>query len=256
MYREFVALVEPLDDIGNALIKQLENPRHDEISAERIPDAEKRRAAAKIMGGLGKLIRDTLKKAALPEPAERESLNELAEFFADRKPNETPAQPGGEENPERRKYTVTPGRRPVRPPDSGPVSGESGGAGGAKGKSEGGKGGAGGGGGSGTRGTGSSGGGNSVVLQDLRNILIGAPDSPLRRVHFTPMKSTTAAITVCASGFDSRAPLRISSSSAGSLSRGVLVLDLRAGERVTLDMGFSEDYRGPVELFAVAVDPE
>jgi hypothetical protein len=35
LYRDFVALVEPLDDQGNALIKKLEGPRHDELSAER-----------------------------------------------------------------------------------------------------------------------------------------------------------------------------------------------------------------------------
>jgi len=253
MYREFVALIEPLDAMGNALIKKLENPRHDEVSAERIPNEAKRVEAAKVMEGLGKLIRETLKKAALPEPAEREALNELAEFFADRKRNDQPPQPGGEQNPEKLKYDVTPGRRRVQPPDARRGPGDAGGAGGGKNQARGGsKAGRGAGDGSAKGGSGDTGGGQEVTLDDVRNVIVGPSGSSRRRLNFTPAVTTAAVISVYASGFDRRAALSITSASDGTLSGGVLVLNLEQGKRVSLEIGLDTPYQGPVELSAVA----
>lgn len=253
MYREFVALVEPLDDPGNALIKQLENPRHDEVSAERIPDELKRRRAAKVMAGLGKLIRETLKEVALPVPAEREALDELAEFFADRKPTDRPPQPGGEENPERFTFRVTPGRKRARRLEAGRGAGDAGGGGGENQAGGGERPGQGSGNGPSNGGLGSSGGGQSVRLDDVRNVHAGLPGGSRRMLYFTPAETTTALISVCASGFDSRAPLAIAFASAGSLSSGTLVLNLEKGRRMSVEIGFSVPYQGPVELSAVAV---
>lgn len=72
-------------------------------------------------------------------------------------------------------------------------------------------------------------------------------------LYFTPAETTTALISVCASGFDSRAPLAIAFASAGSLSSGTLVLNLEKGRRMSVEIGFSVPYQGPVELSAVAV---
>jgi uncharacterized membrane protein YgcG len=252
MYREFVALVEPLDVTGTALIKKLENPRHDEVSAERIPNEAKRVEAAKVMEGLGKLIRETLKKAALPEPAEREALNELAEFFADRKQNDQPPQPGGEQNPEKLRYDVTPGRRRVRPPDAGRGAGDAGGAGGKNQTRGGRKAGKGTGDGGSKGGSGAAGGGQEVMLDDVRNVIVGPSGGSRRRLHFTPAETTAAVISVCASGFDRRAALSITSASDGTVSGGLLVLNLEQGKRVSLEIGLDTPYPGPVELSAVA----
>ena len=54
MYKEFVALVEPLDPAGSTFIKKLENPKHDGLSAERITDEAKRKKAVKAVKKLAK----------------------------------------------------------------------------------------------------------------------------------------------------------------------------------------------------------
>src|SRR5580658_8181995 len=58
-YSDFVALVDPIDPEGSRLIKQLENPRHDALSAQRLSDPAKRAAAEQTMKHLAKAIRDT-----------------------------------------------------------------------------------------------------------------------------------------------------------------------------------------------------
>lgn len=52
MYRDFIALVMPVEKRGSAYLRWLESPRHDELSAERIPDPAKRREARAVMKGL------------------------------------------------------------------------------------------------------------------------------------------------------------------------------------------------------------
>ena len=44
MAADFIALVEPVGDAGSALMKKLENPSHDSLSAERISDDLKKRS--------------------------------------------------------------------------------------------------------------------------------------------------------------------------------------------------------------------
>jgi hypothetical protein len=250
MYREFVALVEPLDDVGSALIKRLENPRHDSLSAERLTDKRKRGQAAATMKCLAKAIREAIKKHALPEPEDQVTLEELASFFADTEPSDKPPQPSAEENPETVTYTPAPVRKRKPEARATLLKGEAGGAGGAGGTAGGGNGGRGKGQGDGTGGTGNRGGSESVPLDDFRNVLPVPNSRRTRRLFFTPGKTCFGTLIVQASGLDSPARLEIVAATLGEAKQGALTMALKSGERVSVDVELADDYDGPLELIA------
>jgi hypothetical protein len=49
-----------------------------------------------------------------------------------------------------------------------------------------------------------------------------------------------------ASGLTDDVPLKIVNSTAGSVSDGCIVLDVKEGERVTVEVDLSTDYLGPL----------
>jgi hypothetical protein len=252
MYKDFVALIEPVDDEGSKLIKQLENPRHDGLSAERIPDASKRTAATKTMKELGRMIRDMIRAETVTRPADETPIDELSEFFSDPQDQETMHDPGAEDNPESSTYT----RGKKAPPQtssglSSTKGGDQGGAGGTSGES----GGAGGGTGPGTgRGTGGSGSlqqATEVQLSEIRNVLT-ADGSGERRVFFTPDRTCNAVIAVQAAGLQNPELLTVTKSDIGIVADGQLTVDLVAAKRMVVQMAFQENYRGPIELAVIS----
>lgn len=82
LYREFTALMEPNDQKSSEWFKRVENPSHDSLSAERITSSTKREMGQKIFTDLGKQFRDEIKKFAKPKLESAIDLNELNEFFA------------------------------------------------------------------------------------------------------------------------------------------------------------------------------
>jgi hypothetical protein len=254
MYRDFVALVEPLDDQGSALIKRLENPRHDSLSAQRLPDERKRKEATATMKRLARAIREAIRKHALPEPESRVTLDELASFFADAEPSDRPPQQSDEEQPESVIYKPAPRRK--RRPETGAAGGKGsvGGAGGGSGTGSGGKGGPGPSEGPGTGGIGPRGGTESVAIVDFRNIVPAGKGGRARRLFFTPETSCSGRVQVRATGLDTPAPLRIVNADPGQARQGELYLPLKAGQRISVDVEFAETYDGPLEIAAVAED--
>jgi hypothetical protein len=248
MYREFVALVEVLDPVGNALIKTLENPRHDALSAQRLFEDRKRRDATTIMKRFAHVIRETIKEQALPVPKDSVVLDELSEFFADAEPSTRPPQPGSDENPETFTYDVV--EREAR--DRSVIGKGSTGPGGAgrrkkrskrKRRSGSGAGQGGGAGGTGAPKT-------PIELDGVRNVLTPAESGWHRRLFFTPEQSGAACLMLQATGLDHPERLRIAASDLGTAGDGALYLDLTAGERVAVSVKLAEAYEGPVELSA------
>jgi len=108
MYRDFVALVVPLDDEGRAFIKKLENPKHDGLSADRLPTIEGRAHAKMVMKKFAKTIRDTIKLVALKGFDDEVSADEMREFFqADAAKSNDPG-PSAQDDPETVKYRLEP----------------------------------------------------------------------------------------------------------------------------------------------------
>jgi hypothetical protein len=78
LYKDFVALVEPLEDFGITLFKKLENPKHDGFSAERLSSEVQRDIATRAMVKLGKSIREAIKTQSLEKPKNTVSIDELS----------------------------------------------------------------------------------------------------------------------------------------------------------------------------------
>lgn len=246
LYKEFVALVEPADTATSAVLKAMENPRHDDFSSERLLDPRKRESLNKAMKKLGKEIRDAIKLQTLEASHDNADLNELSEFFADEvDPDKIQDPDAKEENPERPKYKPV---KAVLPKSTirGRQEGEDGGAGRNRG-SDGSKPGDGGGQGAGTGGKGQSGGGKTVELLDIRNIRVGS-NLYKRKVFFTPVETGPIFLNVVATGINSTEPLLLTSASIGQLRGGSIKMDVRAELRHEIVLDFKEPYDGPIEL--------
>lgn len=257
MYRDFVAVVECHESTGNALLKQLESPRHDSLSAERIADPVQRRVATKIMRDLAKQIREAVRQCAKPEAGESVAIDELAEFFADTAPNDRPPAPGGEVNPEKLTYQAAKPRKKSPAAGAGRGVGISGGGGGDGGSRDGGKGGTGGLNGPGSGAGGTRGGTQAFPLLDPRNVLGSGGDARLRTLHFTPARSGTAELRIMATGIEDSEPLKIRAvAGTGALDGESVRMELKGGERCTLTLTLDSPYDGPIELVATERAPE
>lgn len=251
--RDFVALVEPDDVEAQKLIKQLENPAHNELSAQRIPDPAKRSAAERSMKTLGRKLRDLIRSTTSVEVKGTVVIDELARFFADPGTADAPPDENAERNPE--SHTFTPPRvsptRPTRPTRS---QGDEGGRAGTGDGSGGSAGGSGAGAGGGTGGKGKHGTTTPVELGEVRNLIPAAQDGSARArlILFTPAADGNIRIAVDATGLNNTERLRIDSANHGAVSGGTILLAVRAGERQSILVSFSEPYEGPVEVSATS----
>jgi len=227
----------------------LENPQHNELSSERIVDEDRRRLAVKAMRQLKDEIRNRLKQHAKSAASARMTLDEMSEFFADHDPADKPPTDEGEPDPETTVTTeskIQPqtsaavavegpegtkggGKAPVKPsvvapnPTLGP--GQRPGTGpGSRGKRK-------------SR--------HEVGLAVPRNVLLAVRR---RRIHFAACESTKARLCLVASGMTDDVPLKVVNSTTGTVSDGCIVLDVKEGERVTMEVELSTDYSGPLVM--------
>ncbi len=250
MYKEFVALVEPTDDQGSALLKRLENPRHDSLSADRLSDARKRADATRAMKTLASRIRSAIKQLALPKPSDVTNLDELARYFADSDKSDKPPDPNGDDDIETFRI-IKPAKRKSRNPATDRLApGHEGGR--DKGTGKGGSGlGRGKGPGRGSGGRGNFGASREIGVTDVRNLV--PPQSEWSRtVYFTPAEGGAARITIAAAGIDDAQPIEVEASDAGTVSDGQILIDLRENERSKVNVRFSRPYGGPIELSVTA----
>ena len=87
-FRDFVALCVFEDSKGNELLRNMENPRHDEFEPERLPDDDKKRGR-RALNRLTKWIRSEIRKVAgPPEGGQLITLEELAPYLPDLQPDD------------------------------------------------------------------------------------------------------------------------------------------------------------------------
>lgn len=252
LYKDFVTLVEPVDHAGITFFKKLENPRHDGFSSERLPDTKKRDLAARVMKQLGKAIRDAIKSQSLEAPKDSITIDELSEFFADQVDPEKLQDPDAiDENPETLKYKPIkkqPPRSPAQGGENGGVEG-GGGSGGGGGGDSGGKGPRN---GDGTGGPGGSAGGKVIAMRNARNLI--AEGGPRRRqLILTPEESAIANISVFAAGVNSPERLRIVGTDVGVVTSDSVKVDFIKDKKLEFTIEFSDDYDGPIEIYAKSV---
>lgn len=254
--REFVAVVEPANADAGELLKKLENPEHNNFSAERLPSPQTRAAATTAMRTLARKLRQEIKQSTAVEKVDSVVLDELGQFFAAGGRHES-TDPRAPRDPETHVYSPPRPAETRRPPQQ-TVGGTSGGKAGS-GRSAGADRGAPGpvpGGGSG--GAGRRGPSESVRLTDLRNTIqreAGAPASR-RTLRFTPDVSGKVQVRVLATGVNVPESLRVVATDRGEVTSEGFNVDVEAGQRTVVRVTFAEPYDGPIDVSAVASDSE
>lgn len=249
MYSEFVAIVETQEQDGSRLIKKLENPKHDGLSAERISDETKRKNAERIMKSFARKLREVIREQTLSKPEDQVALDELSEFFADEDQSDRLQDPDATENPETFTYTPVSVRKKRVETSKVKDDGSEGGAGVDGGKSGGEGGGRGTGAGSGSGGKGTTGHNKAINLTGFRN-LIPQNDVCKRKLFFTPTESCSGEIRVLASGVNNSEDLSVQSASTGAVNKGKIKLEMEKNVRTELEVSFAAAYDGPIELIA------
>src|SRR5690606_8522240 len=80
--RDFVAVLEPVDAATSAVIRELENPRHDELSHERVEDRKRQSQVRAAFRKLISWLRDVIKSETTTPPEDTIVLEEMNQFFA------------------------------------------------------------------------------------------------------------------------------------------------------------------------------
>ena len=243
MSRDFVAVLEPDDRDTSGHVRDMESPKHDEISAERLDDPDRRTKLKTAMKKVGTWIRSTI-KSATTKPAEADVLlDEMNPFFANPSAGEVIPDPANQnDDPERPE--ITPKPLPPKPLVGSGDKGESGSAGGIKpsktkgGKTSGGRKGRG-------RGVVGGRGGKTIAFGGLRNSVFDRGKT--RKVSFTPEASAMASLEITAIGVSSDEALIVRSINGVPCSKAPK-LELKEGERVTLDLQLDAEYIGPISL--------
>lgn len=262
MSKEFVAIVESQEDIGNSLIKKLENPRHDGLSAERLPDPKKGREAISAIKLLIKMIRDAIREETTTIPDSEVTVDELTEFFADDNTRERSKDPEHEDNLETFVYEAS--EKSKRKQPAAIVSGSksrskieeqeatSGNNGNGRGDSNG-------------RNKNNYGESNGKDLNNsdgtidkvfelnivnVRNIFVNEDGRIFRRVFFSSPLSCETKLSIRATGINDTEDLRLASLRGAELKDNMAVLTVEEGQRVFLDVEFAEKYDGPIEVTA------
>lgn len=241
MYRDFVALVEPCEEGSNAWLRAMENPRHDELSPERLLQPEKRKAAKREGTYLAEKVRAAISHAAKSAKEQDTDLEELSEFFAlDDQGKEDESGARKVESFKVRTPTSRKRTRQTRTPID-EVDGEEGG--GARGENPGTGAGGGAGPGSGDSGTGTGTKSRKQPLPLMAPRTITVPtDLHERRVIFTPAESGVALLRFESSGVSDPAPLE--------LAEGECRVTCVGNQRQEILVRFKEPYDGPLEILS------
>jgi len=244
MYRDFVAIVEPEGDSESVWLKRMENPRHDDLSPERIAVPEKRAEARKAGKRLATEVRGVIKTNAKPEAGEETELEELSEFFAleghGQEDDEGPRDPATFRI---RKRDTKQRTRKTREPltnEPGTSGGSSHGGGGGPGDNGFGEGG---GTGSGSGGEGSRATKAPMPLDHPRTIVTDREDMRKRRIHFTPERDGVAALRFESSGLSDPVSLPVEGGTE-------LLVECTKGQRQSIDVVFATPYSGPIEIIS------
>ena len=244
LQKDFIAVVEPIDDSASSHIRALENPRHDELSPERIEDPELSRSLREAVNKMNAWIRERIKSHTTLPPDDEVQLDDLNNFFA-----------APEDKADRIQNTGTSEKDPTsikvemrKKPESSGASASGGSEGGSGGKKPGGSGGATSGPGTG-KGKGGVAGprGGQVPIKGLRNTVKGG-DTRSRKIFFTPEKSGTARLDVIAAGIAEEERRPVVAAPGHTVTKGACEIELKEGDRIAILVELAEPYEGPIEI--------
>lgn len=245
---DFIATLCPSPDErgenASRILKSLENPAHDAFEPERIVDETKRDQIRLAIKRVVEKIRALLKEIAKVDEGGTLQLDDLSEVLAHNGgAGSSKVEASDEPDPLTLKYSEA--RKSIsREPQPGiGANGKSiqkgggdraklGGRQSNKGKGP----------GLGSRG--------AVPLEDVLFTMDTKRGSRARRLHFTSLAAGMAKISLHVSGLYGLEPLEVTSSSQGTIESGAIIVNLNAGERVSIDVEIDEPYFGGVEVQA------
>ena len=261
-FKDFVAVFHCQSTKGNELLRAMEPPRHDDFEPAHLPTKEERRRGKKALDELADWIKGMLMFHAKDPVSDVTEIDELKDLFGD--DGEGGGGKGTEEiNPYgeviiRGKAIRT--RVKVGPSDGdddgtgsgdgdlgegdaggGGDDGEGGGDGlGGKGAGEGGK---------GDMGNG-EGGRSKKNMAEINNVRAIVSGTKTRRINFTPVSSGKIVLCVKEAGADSDYDVGISKAGQGVLDGGGVVLDVKAGARISVDIELTQEFSGALKVVA------
>lgn len=241
--RDFVAVLQPVNRETSATVRDMENPRHDEISADRIDDEKRRKRLKTAYKKVGAWVRQYIRESTTSAVEADVLLDEMNQFFASTGGEQPIADPNTmDDNPER---PTVKKRLAKQPPSVGQgANGESGSSGGQKRGSK----------GSGATtgdrkgpGRGSVGGrgGRSIAYTNLRNLV--SDEGVTRTLSFTPEATAEAVIELSAVGVASDETLTIIELNDSQSSHSPKISAVE-GARMSVKIKLSRPYVGPISV--------
>lgn len=285
-FKEFVAVLHCQSTKGNELLRAMEPPRHDDFEPDRLPTKDEQKKGATALRELAQWIRAMLKRHAKDPVSEITAIDELKDFFGDdesgesgkaaqevnpygditirAKPvkfksratsptsnaatsmtegqngNEYGDYPGDTEENVGKGSSTTNGGDVNQGKDSGSTSSE-----GSPGKdTEGNVGGNGKNNGSGTAGGATR---KPVEVNNIRAIVTSANS---RKLFFTPVMSGKISLRMLEAGADVDYYVPVIATDIGSIEEGNILIDVIAGNRISLSIGLSQDFNGAIKVVA------
>ena len=250
-FKEFVAIVECMDDKGNELLRAMEPPRHNDFEPDRLLTANEQRQGRRALKDLSAWVRDRLKRHARDPVSEVTSIDELSDFFGDESGDGRKSK-GEEVNPAGKiQIQAQPFRR--RRADVREEDGDDDGSGGGAGNGGGGGGGDGGAGDGDGKGTGGGGDGHRVQMP-LRNVRALRISETRKQIAFTPEATGVLELRIFEAGADTDRFLHVVQSTKGSVSGGkVTNVSCRQGQRIVLEVRLGANFEGAVKVVGYEV---
>ena len=249
MHKDFALIVEPKTPDVSDKLKWMENPRHDNLSADRIADEVKRKTMRVAIKTLAKRIREFLARHARVRPANQQKIDELNEFFVSAKTQQEDEE-GSKTDPKQRRVTKIERSenvstvRTTRPGT--PFEEEDNNDNYEKQENATGRG----------KGEGGEKGGKSttkpkIIPVKIKNERITIPDlqNPnYRNIFFTPTESGELVVIVTMTGLSKPERLFAKDVTNGHVLSGTILIKATSSERISLLVEFESDYTGPVEI--------
>ncbi len=253
-FKDFVAVVQCLNDKGNELLRDMEPPKHDNFEPERLPTKKEKQKGNRALKELAIWIREILKQYAKDPVSEVTEIDELKDFFGEE--GSDGSGNGFEDiNPygaimirakpiKRKSYTpiISGNEAEFRNGDNyiegGSVrdsSSRKDGEGGSKGSS------------------GGRSGGSQKPFAEIDNVRAIISGSKTIKVSFTPVKSGEIALRLLQAGADTDYDVIVEKCDLGDVHNGRVVVEVEAGKRLSINVELNDKYYGAVKVLAYEI---
>ena len=240
-FKDFVAVFYCQSQKGNELLRAMEPPRHDAFEPPLLATKSEQVKGAQALRDLAKWVRDELKRHAKDPVSEVTEIDDLKDFFSDEGASDTgkgaeEINPYGDVIIRARPFKLT--------TETNSEEGDGNEDGGGRGK------GSGGGDGTGGRRRGAD---SPPAIVDINNVRAIITSATARKLALTPVKSGKISIHVKEAGADSDYDTAICKTNKGTISDDGVVIDVKAGKRVTLNVELKEEFTGALKVVAYEV---